>query len=61
MKRRKENEEKINNLDTILERVREGDRIRKIRIEVRRLEEEKRKAGELKKIDIKRMEAQKRR
>ena len=61
MKRRKENEEKINNLDTILERVREGDRIRKIRIEERRLEEEKRKAGELKKIDIKRMEAEKRR
>ena len=61
VRRRKENEEKITNLDTILERIREEDRVRKIRIEERRLEEEKRKAGEMKKMEIKKMEVETRR
>ena len=61
VRRRKENEEKITNLDTILERIREENRVRKIRMEERRLEEEKRKAGEMKRMEVKKMEAEKRR
>ena len=37
LRRRKENEEKIANLDTILERIREENRMRKIRMEDRRM------------------------
>ena len=54
----KENEEKIANLDTILERIREENRLRKIRMEERRLEEEKSKAGEMKMMEVKKMEAE---
>ena len=56
----RQNQRKLSKLDTILERVRNEDRLRKIRNEERRMEEERRKAGELKKQEIKRMEAEKR-
>ena len=46
---RNENEEKLSRLEIILERIRNEDRMRKIRNEERRMEVEKRRAGEMKK------------
>ena len=56
---RNENEEKLSKLDAILERIRSEDQMRKIRNEERRMEDEKRRAGEMKKQEMKSMEVDK--
>ena len=54
------NEEKRSKLDANLERIRSEDQMRKIRNEEKRMEDVKRRAGEIKKQEIKRMEAENR-